>query len=170
MPWCAPLLARNTPANFGGRTATTAPSLAAVPAVIAQRLRDCDRAHTRLLGVGGHIDVTAPWAGDRHTLGVKAGEHEGADQPAQRITADPSFLREDDPVDSVTLLSATGIGADLHAALTRRGHPVRVYEASTELIAEPEFVITGAVTGSFTAASITCTSWPSPMSWSAHMN
>ncbi|MEV4346261.1 hypothetical protein AB0J83_17465 [Actinoplanes sp. NPDC049596] len=98
---------------------------------MAQRLRDCAEAISRLIDTNGrHIDITAPWAGDHHPLGIRAAEGESATQVAARIHADPAFRRAGDPVDSIVLLSGTGIGADLARQL---GDTVRVYEPSTAL-------------------------------------
>ncbi|MFD0782775.1 hypothetical protein ACFQZ8_02365 [Micromonospora azadirachtae] len=135
------------PANFGSkRTGSPKPPGAdSLPPGIAERLRDCGQAHTRLLGLGEGkpVDVTAPWAGDKRTVGVMAAPGETTRTLADRILAGPEFGREGDPVDSITLLTSTGIGAELRLEFAARGFPVRVYEASSSLTIEPSFTITG---------------------------
>ena len=129
-------------ANFGTRgfgtgSSSSSPPPASIPSALAQRMRDCEEAVTRLLSGETRVLVTAPWAGDRQTLPVQAAEGETGPELANRLAAGES-LRD---ADSVTLLTATGIGGQVQQALSGRGFPLRVYEASTSLVIDPEFVI-----------------------------
>ncbi|MEV4346926.1 toxin glutamine deamidase domain-containing protein [Actinoplanes sp. NPDC049596] len=132
-------MAALTPANFGSRTGVAAsPPGDTLPPGLAERLQDCAEAISRLIGEGGHIDVTAPWAGDRRTLGIRASDGEPAGAVADRVMRDLA-----DEVDSITLLSTTGIGAELHRELAQRGRPMPVYEVGTTLIADRKWEVRG---------------------------
>ncbi|MFF5075666.1 hypothetical protein ACFY36_01330 [Actinoplanes sp. NPDC000266] len=137
---------RATAVSFDGR---------AISASSAGRFRECDQTKTRLEnqlvdengnpGPLRHLDVTAPWAGDRRTFPVRADDADSGAVLAQRLLAMPEFVAEltraGDPIDSITLLTSGSQGREVQRALAEAGFPLRVYEPSTELSSDAGLVI-----------------------------
>src|SRR5690242_5908899 len=106
----------------------------AVDSGLVDRFRRCDQTTTQLSNDEKQLDVTGPWAGDRRTFLVRAGADDTGESLAARLLADPQVLaelrHESFAVDSITLLTSTGVGLQLQRALAEGGFPVRVYEAT----------------------------------------